>query len=198
MKSPIYTNPYFISGTVSLSYLLFYTGYDKIRGTLVPNNVVDVFLCRRGVDWSLVELNKALALAALTNMLIGFLPTHIAQLDRKDQTTLVWISMNMLWIHTVYSMYKFYSFSPRKLMAEKFLKRFSVFFGALGNVALTVGFFEKISWEATIIAGTILGIAHFWSMEVDYKYVLQVRPYAYLPFPLAAIVLGFVAYKYVA
>jgi hypothetical protein len=27
-------------------------------------------------------------------------------------------------------------------------------------------------------------------MEVDYKYVLQVRPYAYLPFPLAAAVVA--------
>jgi len=130
-------------------------------------------------------------------MLIGFLPAQVIKIDRKNQITLVWISMNMLWIHTVYSMYKFYSFSPRKLMAEKFLKRFSVIFGALGNVALAIGFFEKMSWEAMIIAGTTLGIAHFWSMEVDYKYVLQVRPFAYLPFPLAAIVLGFVGYKYI-
>jgi hypothetical protein len=26
-------------------------------------------------------------------------------------------------------------------------------------------------------------------MEIDYKYVLQVRPFAYLPFPLAAYVI---------
>ena len=29
-------------------------------------------------------------------------------------------------------------------------------------------------------------------MEIDFKWVLQVRPYAYLPFPLAALALFFV------
>jgi hypothetical protein len=39
------------------------------------------------------------------------------------------------------------------------------------------------------LSTTVLGMAHFYTMEIDYKYVLQVRPYALLPFPLAAAVL---------
>ena len=35
----------------------------------------------------------------------------------------------------------------------------------------------------------VFSIGHFWTMEVDFKYKLQVRPYAYLPFPLALLVL---------
>ena len=38
------------------------------------------------------------------------------------------------------------------------------------------------------------GIAHFYTMEIDYKFNLGVRPYAYLPFPLAAIGLGYMVY----
>ena len=35
----------------------------------------------------------------------------------------------------------------------------------------------------------VLGVSHFYTMEIDFKGVLQVRPYAYLPFPLSAVVL---------
>ena len=33
----------------------------------------------------------------------------------------------------------------------------------------------------------VAGIIHFYTMEIDPLFVLHVRPYAYLPFPLSAI-----------
>jgi hypothetical protein len=34
------------------------TAYDKTRKTLVPSTLMDLILCKRGYDWTLVELNK--------------------------------------------------------------------------------------------------------------------------------------------
>eukprot|EP01036_Dinobryon_divergens_P022413 gene22413-30665_t len=192
------TNPYILSSTVSLSYVVFYTGYDKASKSFAPNNILDLFLARRGIDWTLVEINKALSLSALTTMLLSFLPSDVIRWnEEKDKRTLLWVSMNMLWIHAVYSSYKFYGFSPKRIWSDKAIKRLSIALGSLGNLALVAGFFGTISSEALILTGTALGISHFWTMEVDYKYKLQVRPYAYLPFPLAAAVLGYLGYKYI-
>lgn len=192
------TNPYILSGTVSLSYVVFYTGYDKASKSFAPYNILDLFFARRGMDWTLVEVNKALSLSALTTMLISFLPSDVVGWNEdKDKRTLLWVSMNMLWIHAVYSSYKFYGFSPKRIWSDKAIKRLSIALGSLGNLALVAGFFGTISNEALILTGTALGISHFWTMEVDYKYKLQVRPYAYLPFPLAAAVLGYLGYKYI-
>lgn len=190
-----FKNPYVISGAVSLSYLVFYTGYDKASKSLQAKNLLDLF-GRRGIDWTLVELNKALSLAGLTTFLVSFLPSEILEIERGDRKTLLWISMNMLWIHSVYSSYKFYGFSPKRIVSDKLIKRISIALGSLGNLALLAGFYGKISYEALVVAASVLGIGHFWTMEVDYKYVLQVRPFAYLPFPLAALSLGWTGYLF--
>ena len=190
------SNPFFISGAVSLSYILFYTGYDKSSKSLSLANLNDFFFLKRGVDWTLVEINKALSLSALTTTLISFLPNSAVKLNSEEKHSLLWISMNLLWIHAVYSSYKFYGFDPKRIWSDKAIKRLSISLGSLGNLALLAGFFGKISQEALIVSGTVFGIAHFWTMEVDYKYKLQVRPFAYLPFPLAAAVLGYLGYSY--
>ena len=49
----------------------------------------------------------------------------------------------------------------------------------------------KLEFKALILSSTLLGLGHFYSMEIDFKGVLQVRPYAYLPFGLAIPVLGY-------
>lgn len=68
---------------------------------------------------------------------------------------------------------------------------FSVFMitGIAGQIALSLGYFNIIDYSTLLISATVLGIVHFWTMEVDFKYKLQVRPFAYLPFPLAALAL---------
>lgn len=184
-------NPFFISSSITASYFLFYTAYDKSKKKLVFSNLVDLFFFRKGLDWTLVELNKALSLSGLTTMLISFLPN----VEKKNKDSLLWISMNLLWAHSVYSFYKFYSFNPKRLLKEKTIKRLSVAFGSLGQLILSLGYFGQISYLNLILSATTLGIAHFWTMEVDYKYKLQVRPYAYIPFPLAGLAIGLAIYN---
>ena len=173
-------NPYAISGAVTASYFVFYTAYDKGTKKLVFANLYHLVSGFRGLDWSLVEINKAISLSGLTTMLISFLPGLESQ-----KRELLWISMNMLWIHSVYSMYKWYGFNPKKIWKDKTIKQLSIALGSAGQLALSAGYWGFISEPMLVLTSAALGIGHFWTMEVDYKYVLQVRPYAYLPFPLA-------------
>jgi hypothetical protein len=180
-------DPYVLSSSVALSYLLLYTGYDKAEQAIVPSLWVDLFLVRKGWDWTLKELNKAISLSGLTCMLMAFLPEF-----EPIQRDLLWISMNKLWIHSLYSYYKFYDLSLVKVWKDKAIKTLSVVLGAAGQLALSLGYWGQITPSSLLLSATTLGIGHFWTMEVDYKYKLQVRPYAYLPFPLG----GYALYKY--
>lgn len=179
------TNPVAFSVVVTLAYICFYTAYSKENKTLTTGNLLDFFLLRKGVVWTLVEANKAISLAGLTIMLSSFLPIFA-----NMKTDLLWISMNLLWIHSVYSFYKFYEFSIFVVNKEKLpTKIISVYVGIAGQIALSLGYFNIINYSTLLLSATVLGIVHFWTMEVDYKYKLQVRPFAYLPFPLAVLVL---------
>ena len=161
-------------------YVNCFAAYDKQKKTLVWRNLQDLVTCGRGVDWTLVEINKALSLSAITTMLVSFLP----QFERVSKDLLS-TSMVMLWAHSVYSMYKFYGFQLSRLLHDKPIKKLSVALGMAGQVAISAGVLQYISPATTAVSATLLGIGHFWTMEVDYKWKLQVRPYAYLPFILA-------------
>ena len=154
-------NEYGIASAVTLSYLLLYTAYDKSKKTLVLKNLTDLITCARGVDWTLVECNKALSLAGMTTMLISFLPSF-----EKKSKGLLWISMAMLWTHSTYSMYKFYGYKLSKIMSDKAIKQLSIGFGVAGQVALSAGYYGLISPAALVYAASALSISHFWTMEV--------------------------------
>lgn len=100
---------------------------------------------------------------------------------------MLFLAMNMLWLHGIYSIFKFYSFSLQRYLADKGIKKLSVLLAVAGQLVLSGGYFGFLSYRALVLGGIGLGMAHFWTMEVDYKYVLQVRPFAYLPFVLAPI-----------
>lgn len=176
---------YAITGLVTASYFGLYTGYDKKTKKLKPSNLKDLVTLDRGLDWTLVECNKAISLSGLTVFLAAFMPPFEAQ--GKE---LLFQGMSMLWAHTAYSLYKFYGYSLKKLMKEKRVKQISVALGTAGQLALSAGYWGYISKEALVLGSTVLGVSHFYTMEIDYKGVLQVRPYAYLPFVLAIPVLG--------
>ena len=53
-----------------------------------------------------------------------------------------------------------------------------------GQLALQAGYQEWIQWSTLCYLGVGLGTAHFYSMEIDYKWVLQVRHCLSLAFPL--------------
>jgi hypothetical protein len=185
VKSFVALDEVTLMGVVTASYIAFYTAYDKQKKTLVLKNLQDLVTCGRGLDWTLVELNKAISLSAMTGMLMAFLPQF-----KKQSRGLAFYSMNLLWAHSLYSSYKFWGYRLDKFMSDKAIKQVSVAFGAAGHLALVAGFYGYISQTALAYSASILSVCHFWTMEVDYKYVLQVRPYAYLPFPLAAAVVA--------
>ena len=176
-----------ISSLVTVSYFGFYTAFDKGKKCLKWKNLTDLVTIKRGWDWTLVEANKAISLSGLTLFMTSYLP----HLDGQTSSEVLFHSMSMLWAHTAYSAYKFYGNSLIKFMKEKTVKKLSVALGVAGQLTLSAGYWGYISNEALILASTLLGLGHFYSMEIDYKGVLQVRPYAYLPFGLAVPVLGY-------
>ena len=65
------------------------------------------------------------------------------------------------------------------------MKKLSIILGSAGQVMLSAGYWGYVSVSTLCYLGVGLGTMHFYTMEIDYKWVLQVRPYAYLPFALA-------------
>ena len=63
IKITLPKSPYTTSLAVTASYLIFYTAYDKVKKTLVLQNLKDLVSLGRGLDWTLVELNKAISLS---------------------------------------------------------------------------------------------------------------------------------------
>jgi len=184
-KSKLHLSATAVTGLCAVSYLGFYTAYDKATKKFKVANLQDMLTVARGWDWTLVEANKALSLTALTTTLLSFLP------QLKEQSgELLFQSMSMLWIHGIYSSYKFYGNSLRKYLDEKVVRQLSLAMAAAGQVALSAGYWGYIPREALVLSGTVLGVGHFYTYEIDYKGVLQVRPFAYLPFPLALAALA--------
>ena len=186
-SSSVRLNAFGVSSLVTASYFAFYTAYDKKTKKLKLSNLRDLVTVNRGWDWSLVEANKAISLSGLTLFMTSYLPV----LDERTSAYVLFHSMTMLWAHSAYSMYKFYGNSLKKLMKEKTVKKISVALGMAGQLSLSAGYWGYISKQALVLSSTLLGLGHFYSMEIDYKGVLQVRPYAYLPFGLAIPVFGY-------
>jgi len=97
------------------------TAYDKTSKKLVFKNLIDLVTLGRGLDWTLVELNKAISLCALTTLILSFMP-----FQGVDGKQLYFMSLMSLVIHSIYSIYKFYGFSVSQLWNEKKMKQFSL------------------------------------------------------------------------
>ena len=153
---------YSLSASVLASYLLLYTGYDKPKKAFAMKNLKDLVTLGRGLDWTLVELNKAISLSGMTTMLISFLPMF-----KKQSKGLLWTSVLMLWTHTTYSIYKFYGYKLERLLSDKAIKQVSIAFGLAGHLALSAGYWGYISQSALVYSASVLSICHFWTMEVS-------------------------------
>lgn len=176
-----------ISGITTASYFCFYTAYDKKTKKLKFQILLDLIMIKRGWDWTLVEINKAISLSGLTIFMLSYLPQVQNETTSKE---IFFHSMTMLWIHSIYSAYKFYENSLSRLLKEKTIKKVSIALGIAGQNILAAGYWGYISRETLVLTSILFGLGHFYFMEIDYKWVLQVRPYAYLPFGLALLVLG--------
>ena len=68
----------------------------------------------------------------------------------------------------------------------------SIIFGIGANLAVIACLMGWISsFKASSFLCVGLGMVHFYFMEIDNKFVLQVRPFALLTFPLAFVALGY-------
>jgi hypothetical protein len=61
------------------------------------------------------------------------------------------------------------------------LKKVSVLLGTTANVLLWAWVFDYSSWVVTGLLGLVSSCAHFYFMEIDYKWVMQIRPYGWTP-----------------
>jgi hypothetical protein len=176
-----------ITLTVCLSYLFFYTAYDKQTKQLSRDLLITVLTCGKSVDHTIVEANKLISLAGLTILLLAaLLPSSAAALRHS----LSWHGMIMVWVHTVYSLYKYYGTpnipSIQMLQNTKWSecvgpnKERTVLLRVISFIAGSVA---QLLLSFTLSAfGVVMGVLHFWTMETDHKWKLQVRPWAYLPF----------------
>lgn len=147
------SNPYVFSTAITSSYLLFYTAYDKKTKQLTTSNLIDLFFLRRGLDWTLVEINKAISLSGLTILLTSFLPEF-----NNIHKELYDVSMYTLWIHSIYSYYKFYQLDFRKILNDKAMKQISILLGILGQFSISAGYFDQLSFFTLSLLTTTLGI----------------------------------------
>ena len=119
-------------------------------------------------------------------------------------------------VHSIYSIYKYYgTLNIPPLESLPVLKQIATGMGTkvvfqdselsrwrqVSNVAGVVAEMIVYAWVFTYadfvttdLVSVALGLLHFYAMEIDYKYVLQVRPYAMLPFPLGAVAFAYLAY----
>lgn len=187
------------------SYLAFYTAYDKKTKTLNSQNVTDVLLGAKGVDHTLVQLNKVLALSGLTQLALVFMPGADSYVD-TDQLRLA--STVMLVAHAGYSAYRYYDSAkiPRlstftaffdqvrsekpieKLLAQR---KVSLVLGAAAINLLEAWALMQAPYGLTPKTSGLLVLSlstlHFYFIEVDVKGGLPVRPYGYLAFLSAGI-----------
>ena len=71
----------------------------------------------------------------------------------------------------------------------EYLKKISWVCGDIALFAIVGWYFEfvPLMWCANIAVA--FGVIHFYTMEIDANFNLGVRPFAYLPFPLAIFAL---------
>jgi hypothetical protein len=171
----------------------------------------------------LSQWNKAISLAGLTVLCLAFIVPRFffgtsdgaAEPSLEFQHSLCWHAFVMLELHSCYSAVKYYGSKhiPRledwkkssfvsdlrdKKTFMEGVKKLSITLGVLGQVSLVAGCFGMAPGSLITLAfasSISLGTAHFYSMEIDFKKRLQVRPFALLPFPLAAAVVSVLLWR---
>ena len=146
-----------------------------------------------------------MALTSVTLVSIAFLP-GFGEYLRFD--LLVSAIIHIL-VHLVYSAYRYYG-TPNIDYISKFpkilgqltsaevrkrgkgIKKMSIILGICATLAVIATLMGWISsFKAACLLCVGLGMSHFYFMEIDTKFELQVRPFALLTFPLAFIALGY-------
>ena len=178
-----------ITFIVFVSFVLFYTMYDKTKKRLVVGNLVRLFTLQEGLDKLVVEMNKAISLSGLTVLALTFFPRY-----KNIRKMLLFSAMIQLWLHAGYSVFRYYGSKKIpvvsaffKMRAGDSIKKLSVIFGIIAQVVLSLGYLSYIPYSRLAFFGLAFSNLHFYTMEIDHKYILRVRPYAYIVFPLSLL-----------
>eukprot|EP00591_Stephanopyxis_turris_P004615 CAMPEP_0195534968 /NCGR_PEP_ID=MMETSP0794_2-20130614/43401_1 /TAXON_ID=515487 /ORGANISM="Stephanopyxis turris, Strain CCMP 815" /LENGTH=183 /DNA_ID=CAMNT_0040667977 /DNA_START=171 /DNA_END=719 /DNA_ORIENTATION=- len=177
--------PMAITLGVNAAFLAFYTGYSKADKAYKPSMIWTVFTLKKGLNHTMVELNKEISLSGLGTLAVAFLPPC-----KEYRKELLRNSIAMLSAHTVYSTWKYYGGKNIPSLSEwwatstigdlmdkktivRGVKRASLILGVISQ-GLLWGDFLKVSPETknSLICGSaiVTGTAHFYLMELDYKW----------------------------
>lgn len=183
-----------ITGVIFVSFLLFYTMYDKKTKSLIPSKLFSILTFQEGFSKFLSAMNKILALNGLTVLAVSFYPRY-----RHIRAKLLLSAIIQLLVHTAYSAYSFYGTKKVPIISSFFslragdgIKKLSVVFGIVANCVLLSGYMSYIPYSKLAFFGLAFSVLHFYTMEMDHKYILRVRPYGFIVFPasLAGVLYG--------
>ncbi len=184
-----------------------YTAYSKVSKRLQTSLLMDVLLLRKGLEHTAVEANKVVSLVAI--MLLGVSQSKtLCEYLSDGGAPLVSHSLWLVLLHSVFS--AAYFGAQRTLAADinmlsgalntlrngptrkrmDLLRAASIVLGVLSSFLLLAAYGSLFLGWLFLAVAAWLAVAHFWSMEVDFKFQLQVRPAALLvfaPFVLAAL-----------
>jgi hypothetical protein len=172
-----------VTPLLTAAYLGLYTGYSKTAKRLDPAVLLEVLLVRKSLDHTLVELNKLISLVGLSALCLAFIPGL-----EGSRWGLLLHAMLLLWVHSAYSIYKYYGskIMPdvsrlRHMRVPRFgaagvesMKLAAMLLGAAGQLVLSAGYWRLLSAVVFCVSAVALGIGHFYTMEVDFRGVLQV------------------------
>ncbi|MBI5228014.1 ferric reductase-like transmembrane domain-containing protein [Candidatus Micrarchaeota archaeon] len=194
--------PWLIVFLVIVSILFLYTAYDKQTKTLKLENLIKV-LSFQDITYSLRELNKVAALAALGLLALVFIvgplskfwPVVFAKYLAYRKTVGV-ISFVIILLHTAYSLFIYYKLDPGSIFAQATL--LPVIFGFIAffiflimTITSTKSAVQKLGYKKwkTIqtcgYIGLLLVILHFFYIESKPTAGFDVRPYGLVIFYFA-------------
>merc|ERR1711972_1166731 len=165
-------------------YLILFTSWDKKAGRPDFQILVDVMTLKLGKEKMIGEQNKALGLNALTVLGLAFFPYF-----RDHAYGLIVSSIVQILMHILASLTVMYGTNKLPFISSYFknegeaknLKKLSVIFGVVSNLVMIAYYFGKIDLVSTGMLALIFAIAHFYVIEMDFKWQLKLKPFAFAP-----------------
>ena len=132
-----------------ISYILFYSCYDKLTKKLrIIPKLKQIFLFKN-LKYSINEINKVLALSGLTLFAYSFI-THASHKDTKIRQ----YAFYQLMVHGSYSLYTFFDkyYGPKK---------FAMFFGSCALTSMLLIELEFIPIRYSVLS-LVIATVHFY------------------------------------
>ena len=141
---------------------------------------MDIISFKRGSEWSLVELNKILAVSALTITLLSYIP----HLEHKHRD-LIKLVFPMILVHWAYSMNKYFGFSIKRVLDSRGDMKLSLISGMATMAAFALHYLGNIKAHHFMMLSLLGSTCHYIFMKYSQQGRLDLKPMAYLPLALA-------------